>query len=342
MENNLNRLIRYLSYKSSHDFPNGYVLVGGNSLGKTYSMEKTLNLLYKECSNNLIYLPEYMQDIDVDIDVEAESSFSLTQTIPDTLREISKITEERISGRQEEDEEKKSVSKFILKHLIQGKENGHDVLNNFFKDVFKFELYWDNEIKIKFLSQTNLAHLTSSGYKAIIRITTELYMSINQIIKKNVNERIIVFIDEIDAKLYWENREFFFYELYNFITKTFRERTINFILSTHMPETVANIPEGFSIIKFLAGEEITFKEYNSEDFLTIEQVEKVIFDKNKSIIKESETLKRLKKIYFECLKCEKQYCYSSFRNCKNLLDDSFTIKSTKEQIIYKAIKDLQR
>lgn len=185
-------------------------------------------------------------------------------------------------------------------------------------------------------------YLTSSGYKAMIRIVTEIYMSINKMNENRKNDKIIVFIDEIDAKLYWENREFFLNELYYFITNIFED--VKFIISTHMPETVASAPEGFSIIKFLHGEEITFKEYHSEDFLTIDQVEKVIFDKNKSIIKESESLKRLKEIYFECLKCTTGTCTNyTIYTCKNFLNtDLLKGKTTKEQIIYNAINSLQR
>lgn len=70
MEKNLTILIEYLSYKRTEVSPNGYILVGANSLGKTFSMEKTLKLLFEECPNNLIYLPEYIQDINTDVEVD--------------------------------------------------------------------------------------------------------------------------------------------------------------------------------------------------------------------------------------------------------------------------------
>lgn len=151
MDNSLRNLIQRLSYKNIAPFPNGYILVGANSSGKTYSMEKTLQSLIKECQYNLIYIPEYMQDINTDVVLDnPKSSISLDQNMSDILRDIHLITDERISSIQKDDQEKDIISKFILKNIIHGKSEDHTHLKAFFKEILKCELYWDNKIKIKF------------------------------------------------------------------------------------------------------------------------------------------------------------------------------------------------
>lgn len=111
----------------------------------------------------------------------------------------------------------------------------------------------------------------------MIRIASEIYLYLNE--EPNKEEKILIFIDEIDSKFYWTNREKYFSRLSSFILKEFPQKTIKFVISTHMSETISKLPEGYSIIKFLDAKDEKYKEYHSNDFLNLEQVERISFIK---------------------------------------------------------------
>lgn len=326
----------------------GIALLGYNSTGKTYCTEYFLKKLN---GKNLIYLPEYLQSMETVFKVEI---FDETENL--SLRKLEDILEDRLYELKNEENRRQKMYDVEYETIIKIIFN--DVrLINFFKEKLKFNLYLealdkelpdgDKCLYIEFEGREK-QRLTSSGYKSILRITTELFFSLKQI----KSGEVYLFIDEIDSKLDWKNRENFFCNLYDFLIENFKNLKLNFIISTHMPETIVNLPENFSIFKFLNTSEFDNKVYCSNDFINVEQVERILFDKIDSIIKESQDLKRLKEIYFGCLKCSKhqskKICQStySFNNLNERCDyNELPIKlflSTKEIIIYNAILSLRR
>lgn len=280
----------------------GIAFVGDNSKGKTYIMEEMV-----ECYKNdvkIIYIPESCQNLDVINHNENINGIQFGKIKKVTaLRELKNIYEDRLPERDEKNKAIKKPQKqdeeatIIAKRLT---ETTPKELIDFFKNKLEFQLDFNKtplEIKIK---DYEYSKLTSSGYKAMIRIVSEIFFYLTEIPEEN----ILIVIDEIDAKFYWTNREKYFKVLEKFIRDTFSNKNIKFMISTHMSETITNLSEGYSIIKILntKNNNIEYLEYESNDFLNQDQVNRIIFDKNTEVFKESKALLNLKKLYFIILK----------------------------------------
>ncbi len=348
MSKNLDKLFNEYVINNSLD-RKGIALLGYNSTGKTYCTEYFLKKLN---GKNLIYLPEYLQSMET---IQKVGIFNQNQNT--NLRKLTDILEDRIYELKNDENRRQRMYDVEYETIVNIIFNDTSLIK-FFEENLKFKLYLealDKELpdgdKCLYieLEGREKQKLTSSGYKSMLRISTEIFFSLKQI----KNGEVYLFIDEIDSKLDWKNREIFFCNLYNFLKYNFKNLDLNFIISTHMPEMIFNLPENFSIFKFLNSSEFDNKVYCSNDFINVEQVERILFDKIDSFIRESQNLKELKKIYFGCLKCtknqSKKICQFNtdnfnYRNEKcdyNELPAKLVL-SSKEIIIYNAILSLRR
>lgn len=326
----------------------GAVLAAGNSDGKTKILKELAQSYYKgkfQC----IYIPEYIKDLDTDIDLDTdldtddkEEKGVISNTgVKKDLTKISEILDERIYG-QKNDELRGTIP-----HLLN--ENKESPIFNFFKDKLKFQLLFDTDgsLKIKRNEKRTSEKLTSTGFKLMIRITAEIYFYLKSFIP---SETTYILVDEIDDKLYWDNRSIFFKELFKFLKINFPN--IKFIFSTNMPESIYSLPRklnninlNFKIVKIFQNENsiISYQSYDSSDFLTENSIDKVIFDKKTTFIDKSENYKKLEEIYMSCFKCKTQLCKGQLYYC---YCPSFIIgvndMTSKEKILYDAITELRR
>lgn len=288
----------------------GISFIGDNSKGKTYIMEECVENLKEKYK--VIYIPENCQNLNIrDHNENIISNLNGIKTKAE-LRRLSRVYADRIpekrgdSGNiqkaQEEDLESTIISQLLA-------ENTPEELIKFFEEKLNFRLDLTKVPMEISIANENFSKLTSSGYKAMIRIAAEIYFYLFE--NKDKQENLLIFIDEIDAKFYWKNRQKYFRYLEAFIRDTFNQKNIYFIISSHMSETIANLSEGYSIMKVLETKDgsIKYKEYQSNDFLNQEQVDRIIFDKNTEIFKESENLDELKKLYFILLKSNINFKY---------------------------------
>lgn len=320
---------------NSNSTKKGIALIGDNSGGKTYIMEACVNKLKSEYK--IIYIPESFQDLDVTNHTENIGDntgvFSNKKT---ELTSLKRIYENRISQKidgsprtqhvQKIDDEAITISKILA-------ETKPENLLKFFDEKLNFNLDFSKVPMEISISNQPMSILTSSGYKAMIRIASEIFFYMSEDIE--YKEKILIFIDEIDSKFYWTNREKYFKYLEEFIRRQFKNKEILFIISSHMSETVANLPEGYSIIKMFAkkGEDIEYKEYESNDFLNQEQIDRIIFDKTTEVFKESENLILLKSLYFNIIK--NKYTNYNWANTISIENISYTYISSENSIIIK-------
>ncbi|MGL5057686.1 MAG: hypothetical protein ACRC6A_10015 [Fusobacteriaceae bacterium] len=349
---------------NSNNTKKGIAFIGDNSGGKTYIMEACVNKLKSEYK--IIYIPENCQDLDVINHTESIGDNTRVFSKKTELTSLKKIYENRISQKidgspriqhaQKIDDEAIIISKILA-------ETNPENLLKFFDEKLNFNLDFSKVPMEISISNQPMSILTSSGYKAMIKIASEIFFYMSENVEHK--EKVLIFIDEIDSKFYWTNREKYFKYLEEFIRGQFKNKEILFIISSHMSETVANLPEGYSIIKMFAkkGEDIEYKEYESNDFLNQEQIDRIIFDKTTEVFKESENLIILKNLYFNIIKNKHMnhnwtkdaisienisYIYTIFGNSITIIKDycySYDIMyynnlSIKERIIFNSIKQL--
>lgn len=360
---------------NSNSKKKGIALIGDNSGGKTYIMEACVNKLKSEYK--IIYIPESFQDLDITNHTENIGDNTGVFNKKTELTSLRRIYENRISQKidgssrtqhvQKIDDEAITISKILA-------ETKPENLLKFFDEKLNFNLDFSKVPMEISISNQSMSILTSSGYKAMIRIASEIFFYMSEDIEDK--EKVLIFIDEIDSKFYWTNREKYFKYLEEFIRGQFKNKEILFIISSHMSETVANLPEGYSIIKMFAkkGEDIEYKEYESNDFLNQEQIDRIIFDKTTEVFQESENLIILKNLYFNILKNKHinhnwihtntisieniSYVYANFSNSITIRKHQFNYNcyinnisisidiiyynnlSIKERIIFNSIKQL--
>lgn len=308
---------------------NGAIFVGKNSDGKT-NVLKNLTKYYSDNCEQVLYIPENIKTLETDLVV---GTFEHSTT---PLMEIKKFIEEVLTTNN--DPNKENIS-YILK------DNQEEKIFDFFKNKLGFELlFHEGNLKIKRKGKNREEELTSTGYKLMIRVSAEIYFYLKNFEK---DKNIYILVDEIDDKLYWENSQKFFHELFLFLFEDYQN--IKFIFSTNMAESLYTIPKrfqnldlNFKIIKFYQNEnlEINYFDYDSRDFFTNNAIDKIIFDKNDILIPPSITFMKLETLYKTCLKCQK---ITNCQNCHcNIRFKSFNIfeLTTKEQILYQSIKEL--
>lgn len=344
-DNNIKTLIKRL--KNKIEDVDGVVLAAGNSDGKTKIL-KELAQSYYDDKFQCIYIPEYIKDLEIDLGGLFDTGYKKTIIIDDIIE----ILEERLENQKND-----NLKKTIL-HLL--KENQDNPIFKFFKDKLKFELLFDQggSVKIKRNDKKVPEELTSTGFKLMIRITAEIYFYLRLF---DNSKTTYILVDEIDDKLYWNNRSIFFKELFKFLEPNFPN--IKFIFSTNMPESIYSLPRKvkntnveFKIVKIYQDEDsiISYQSYDSSDFLTENSIDKVIFDKSSTFIEKSENYILLEKIYKICLKCKKKFGESCFsyslcpviHNPKIKMSHSVcTIplykSTTKERILSDAILELR-
>lgn len=326
----------------------GIAVTAGNSEGKTETL-KNLAEIFRDQGSQVLYIPEYIKDLDTDI----ENDSGLVSTGEGkTLKKLEHILEERLSS--EKNDDLKGTISYLLK---EEREHEKNLIFDFFKDKLKFQLFFKDGIEIKRSGKVKPEKLTSTGYKLMIRITAELYFYLEKIDKDRTT---YIFVDEIDDKLDWKNRNLFFKELFIFLKKNFPN--IKFIFSTNMPESIYTLPQKierkevkFKIIKIFQDENTIMKSesYDASDFLTTHSIDKIIFGKIDSFIEKSDNYKELEDCYKKCLSCSNSSCTSNsypriLCNNNNYYYSDFYQKifrgqlTVKEKILYDAITELRK
>ncbi|MEG0237523.1 hypothetical protein [Cetobacterium sp.] len=348
-DSNIKTLIERL--KNKIEGVNGVVLAAGNSDGKTRIL-KELAQSYYDDRLQCIYIPEYIKDLETDLGGLFDTG---------EKKELEKpfiLLADRLTTKRNDD------IKGTIVHML--KKNQESPIFKFFKDKLKFELSFDEDgnIKIKRNKKRVKEELTSTGFKLMIRITAEIYF---YLMLFDNSKTTYILVDEIDDKLYWNNRSIFFKELFKFLEPNFPN--IKFIFSTNMPESIYSLPRKvkntnveFKIVKIYQDEDsiISYQSYDSSDFLTENSIDKVIFDKKTTFINKSENYKELEKIYMYCFKCKKrsdELC-ENYINCIyikyppdslvplyplcRIYSISLQYTTIKEKILYDAIMELRR
>lgn len=307
---------------------NGAIFVGKNSDGKT-SMLKELTKYYLKDNKQVLYIPENIKTLDTQL---IEGVF---ESPSESLKNIEEFLDEVLTTTNDPNE--KSIS-YILK------DNRSEQIFEFFKNKLGFELFFrKGSLEIKRKDKNKIEELTSTGYKLMIRVSSEIYFYLKTF---NKNEDIYILVDEIDDKLYWENSQKFFRELFLFLFQDYPK--IKFIFSTNIAESLYTVPKkfgnldlNFKIIKFYQNEnlEINYFDYDSRDFFTNTAIDKIIFDKNDLLIPPSSYFVKLETLYKTCLKCQKGSCTSCY-HYEKFREFNLSELTIKEQILYQSIKEL--
>lgn len=307
---------------------NGAIFVGKNSDGKT-SMLKALTEYYFNNNKQVLYIPENIKTL------ETQLVAGIIEQTSQPLKNIEEFLDEVLTTTN--DPNKENIS-YILK------DNQNEKIFEFFKNRLGFELFFkEGSLEIKRKDKKKIEELTSTGYKLMIRVSAEIYFYLKTF---NKDENIYILVDEIDDKLYWENSQKFFRELFLFLVQDYPN--IKFIFSTNIAESLYTVPKkvgnldlNFKIIKFYQNEnlEINYFDYDSRDFFTNNAIDKIIFDKNNLLIPPSDIFKELETLYKTCLKCQKISCTSCYYY-KKFNEFNLVELTIKEQILYQSIKEL--
>ena len=307
---------------------NGAIFVGKNSDGKT-SMLKELTKCYSGNNKQVLYIPENIKTLETQL-VEG-----IIEQTSQPLKNIEEFLDEVLTTTN--DPNKGNIS-YVLK------DNQDEKIFEFFKNKLGFELFFQKgSLEIKRKDKNKIEELTSTGYKLMIRVSSEIYFYLKTF---NKNENIYILVDEIDDKLYWENSQKFFRELFLFLFQDYPN--IKFMFSTNIAESLYTVPKkfgnldlNFKIIKFYQNEnlEINYFDYDSRDFFTNNAIDKIIFDKNDLLIPPSAHFVKLETLYKTCLKCQKTNCISCYYYEK-FNEFNLSELTIKEQILYQSIKEL--
>lgn len=307
---------------------NGAIFVGKNSDGKT-SMLKELTKYYVNNNKQVLYIPENIKDLETQL-VEG-----VIEQTSQPLKNIEEFLDEVLTTTN--DPNKENIS-YILK------DNQSEKIFKFFRNKLGFELFFQGgNLKIKRKDKNKIEELTSTGYKLMIRVSSEIYFYLKTF---NKEQNIYILVDEIDDKLYWENSQKFFRELFLFLFKDYPN--IKFIFSTNIAESLYTVPKrfedldlNFKIIKFYQNKnlEMNYFDYDSRDFFTNNTIDKIIFDKNDLLISPSVHFIKLETLYKTCLKCQNISC-SGCCYYEKFSEFNLSELTTKEQILYQSIKEL--